>query len=100
MENGLGEGREEDDDEGEDLADERLLQGVCGLCAWELDIAFFLREFHQLAPGRARERVSEGGGGREFMRGIYVVSKLGEEAGPLCTIAKAGWQRCFRSSAL
>lgn len=35
------------------LADENVLrQGVCGLCAWELDTAFLLREFHQLELGR------------------------------------------------
>ena len=35
-----------------------MLQGVCGFCAWELDIAFLLRQLHQLAAGRA-SRVKE-----------------------------------------
>ncbi len=43
-----------------------MLQGVCGFCAWELDIAFLLRELHQLAAGRA-SRVKESVCGSEHM---------------------------------
>lgn len=62
---------------GRALADNCLLQGVCGFCAREFDIAFLLCEFYQLnwnlawGGGGEKRTVSEDGWmyGREGMEG-------------------------------